>query len=361
PYSGTPFKEFLIENVAYIQQTNPSRASHLAVKNIHQRAIDEARDKRLREAIDQRAAALIEEAIANSEVLLPKASEEMKAVVQQKASALIEEAIKNVEPPRLEETSSEIKSIVKEKAGGVIEQAVRDVEVLPLQQAPENVRIAAKQAASRFIEGAVVDVGNQNQGSVWDKINPDAIGAWGKDSSQWLLSFSPLELMPRDYGMIGLLILALLALLTVKIAGRNKAGQAKKEVSTVDPLKEPDSRMAKVSEQKTVLEKGEDDWMEKRKYRRVNCDFPVSLILDKVKPISAMVKNISLGGAYALCNDIKLLRLGDKCQFKCHFFDGNLDHGINGMVEVVRIRSARGLGLKFYDLDQKSMNYLLKF
>jgi len=72
-----------------------------------------------------------------------------------------------------------------------------------------------------------------------------------------------------------------------------------------------------------------------------------------------MVKDISLGGAYAVCNDISLLRvLGDRSQFKFNFASKDPNFPIYGKAEVVRIRSNRGLGLKFFDLDQSSASYL---
>ena len=356
PYDQSPFREFLIENVAHIEQSEASEASVMAIENIHRRAIIKARERRLQEAAQQRADALIEEAIQNSGyVTLNTASEQVKAVAQQRASALIEEAVKTAEAPRLESASNETKTIAKEKAGGVIEQAVRDVEVLPLQRAPENIRIAAAKAASRMIEGAVIDAESQSASRKAGGLFPffTQLANW----SEWI-SFP--ELTTKDYVIAGLIALLLALLLREKVRGRTKPSGLPKKASTINvSLKQLEKEMAEFEKATSGSQK--KAWSEKRKYPRVDIDLPVSLILDKVKPISAMVKNISLGGVYALCNDLKLLRLGDQCQFKIGP-DANDPHFmVYGEAKVVRIRSSRGLGLRFTELDQNSINHLSKF
>ena len=207
PYSGTPFKEFLIENVAHIEPSTSDEVSHLAVRNMHQRAINKSRSQRLQRAAEEQANVLIEEAIHNSGyITLNGASDEVKAVIQQRASALIEEAVITAEIPRLEETSSEVRSVAKEKAGGVIEQAVKDVEFLPLQRAPEGVQIAVKQAASRLIEGAVIDVKTQ-----MGMRNISIILPFTMDFKSWWESVSSsLTMTTKDYIIGALLILMLI-------------------------------------------------------------------------------------------------------------------------------------------------------
>ena len=128
----------------------------------------------------------------------------------------------------------------------------------------------------------------------------------------------------------------------------------------------PESKAAATSSLKELekeLEEFEKEsvWAEKRKYPRTDKDMPISLTIDKVKPISAMVKNISFGGAYALCNDLKLLRLGDQCQFKLGPTRDDPQFMVYGEAKVVRIQSSRGVGLRFSELDQNSVNYLSRF
>lgn len=365
PEYGRPFREFLIENVAHIEQTDPDEISHLAVRNIHQRALNKARDQSLREVVDQRAVALIEQAMQNSKALsLDGASDQVKAVAREKASVLIGEAVKRAETPGLIDASTEIKSIAQLKASGVIEQAVKDVETLPLRNAPEGVQKAAKKAATTLIEGAVVDAETQTRRrSSGTKHFTPALSAI-LDGSRWKDFFTGLELTAKD-GMIGgLLVLMLLVLLREKARKREKIQAAKKHEALASRLKELDSELEafdKVTTRKKSPRVEEESWMEKRKYTRVKREFPVSLILDKVKPISAVVKNISLGGAYCLCHDVSLLKLGDRCGFKSSFLDTDVNFGVNGTAEVVRIRPDRGLGLKFSDLNEESLNYLLKF
>lgn len=355
-YSGTPFKEFLIENVAHIEPSTADEIPHLVIRNMHQRAINKSRSQRLLKAAEEKADALIEEAIQNSGyITLNGASDEVKAVIRQRASALIEEAVITVEVPRLEETSNEVKSIAKEKAGGVIEQAVKDVELLPLQRAPEGVQIAAKQAASKLIEGAVIDAKALSRARNIGIILPVNIDFKSLESA-----FSGLTFTTKDYIIGVLLILMLTMLLREKVSTRKKSAESEKGTPPVSPLKELEKELEELEKESPTRER-ERVWAEKRKYPRIEKDLPLSLVLDKVKPISAMVKNFSLGGAYALCNDLKLLRLGDQCQFKLGPFSDDQPFMVYGEAKVVRIRSSRGVGLRFSELDQNSLNYLSKF
>lgn len=361
---GQPFREFLIENVAHIEQTDPDEVSHLAIRNIHQRAINRIQDQQLQEAANKRAAALIEEAIQKSEASsLNGAPARVKAVVQEKASAIIGEAVKKVDTPELINVSTEIKSIAQEKATGVIEQAVKEVEVLPLQRAPEGVQKAAKKAASTLIEGAVTDVETQTQ--LQAQKRSGLISSWVSmiNFENWRSVISNFDLTIKDGIIAGLLVLMLLILLREKERNRIDLVGTRKEAALASTLKELDEELEQYDRDLTQRKSGRpvESWTEKRKFTRVKRELPISLILDKVKPISAMVKNISLGGAFAICNDIKLLKLGDHVEFRCDLEDMNAHFGINGKAEVVRIKSNRGLGLKFVDLDENSINYLLKF
>ncbi|MCK4882620.1 MAG: PilZ domain-containing protein [Candidatus Omnitrophica bacterium] len=357
PDYGKPFREFLIENVAYIEQTNPNEVSHQAIKNIHQNVINKFRGQDLQEEVNKKAAVLVEDAIQNSEALsLNGASDEVKAIAQEKASALIGEAVRRAETPELIGASMEIKNLAEEKDSGVIEPAVKDVEILPLQNAPEGVQIAAKKAATTFIEGAVIDVETQIQSQLPSE--KGLVFTWPVmiNFSNWENLSSNLQWAREDGIIGGLLILVLLMLLREKSRKRKKVLKAEKKTVLALTLKELDKELADFDEELTKKK----HWAEKRKYTRAKREFPISLILDKVKPISAIVKDISLGGAYAICNDIKLFKLGTRCEFKSKLIDAGLDFGIKGMAEVVWIRSTRGLGLKFFQLDEDSLNYLLK-
>lgn len=364
PDYGRPFREFLIENVAHIEQTNPDEVSHLAIRNIHQRAINKARDQSFQDAANKTAAALIERAIQNSENLpLNGISDKVKAVAEERASALIGEAVKRVEPPELIDSSTEIKSIAQEKASGVIEQAVKDVEVLPLQEAPEGVQTAAKKAATVLIKGAVIDAETQTQRQLGSRGNSIVTWPVTINFSNWESLFSGLKLTVKDVIIGGLLILVLFLFFRENVKDSGSGLETKKDGAFASTLKELDKELEEFDKELTQKKPSQQEaaWREKRKYTRVKREFPISLVLDKVKSISAVVKNVSLGGAYAICDDIELLKLGDRCQFNSSFVDKNLKFGINGKAEVVRIRSNRGLGLKFSDLDENSLNYLLKF
>ena len=295
PDYGRPFREFLIENVAHIEQTNSNEVSHTAIKNIHQNVINKFRGQDLQKEADKKAAALVEDAIRNSEAL------------------------------SLNGASDEIKNLDEEKASRVIEQAVVNVET-------QTQRQSSSEEVSVFTWPVMINFSN------WENLSSNL---------QWA----------REDGIIGgLLILVLLMLLREKSRKRKKVLKAEKKTVLASTLKELDKELADFDEELTKKK----HWAEKRKYTRAKREFPISLILDKVKPISAIVKDISLGGAYAICNDIKLLKLGTRCEFKSKLIDADLDFGIKGMAEVVRIRSTRGLGLKFFQLDEDSLNYLLK-
>jgi len=333
----SPFKEFLIEDIINIEQSSPDEVSQLTIRNIHQRAINRASSRRIQEAVDKRATELLEEAIQSSEVTsLDKASDKVKKGAQKKASAIIEEAILSVETPLLSEISAESKIIAEEKAGSVIEQAVKIVEVFPLQKAPDGVQIAAKKAASVLIGEAVMDAKERNK-------------------SKWL------SLTVRDQVIGGALILLLVLLFREK--RKNRTSDVKSDKTLTSSLKEIDEELKKFDQtlgQDEESEEQEIEWTEKRVHNRAFWNFPVSLSLDgENNPIIGMVKDISLGGAYAVCNDISLLRaLGDKSQFRFNFSSKDPNFPINGKADVVRIRSNRGLGLKFSNLDKRSISYL---
>lgn len=330
----SPFKEFLIENIINIEQSSPDEVSQLTIRNIHQRALNKASSGKIQDAVTLRATELLERAISSSGDAT--ASNEVKAVVRKKASALIEEAVKSAETPRLDEISVESKSIAEEKAGSLIEEAVRMVEVSPLQNAPAGVQTAAKEAASVLVDGAVMD-------------------AKAQDRSKWFI------LTVKDQIIGGSLILLLVLLFWEKRKNRTAGDESSKVLTS--SLKEIDEELKKFDqtlERDEESEEQEKEWMEKRAHKRVEWNFPISMSLDdENNPIFGMVKDISLGGAYAVCNDISLLRtLGDRSRFKFKFSSKDPNFPINGKVEVVRMRSNRGLGLKFSDLDQSSIGYL---
>ncbi|MBN1870447.1 MAG: PilZ domain-containing protein [Candidatus Omnitrophica bacterium] len=366
PDYKSPFREFLIENVAHIEQTNPDEVSHLAVRRIHERAIQHAREQRFQDMVNERAVALIEEAILDSEELtsLKGATDKVKAVAQEKASVIIGEAVKSIQTPQLIDTSTEIKSIAQEKASGVIQQAVKDVEVQPLQNAPEDVQIAVKKAATTLIKGAVNDVETQSkiQREASVKTDPVVTKPRRINGLTWMNPADASSFSKKDGVIAGCLILMLLLLLREKMRKRKGIVEATEDTKLASTLKEIDREledMGKGAAQDNLSELKEK-WIEKRKSTRTRMELPVSLILEKFRPISATIKDISLGGAFCLCNDVKLLRLGDQCQFKCRFVDMNSGLSIKGTAEVVRIQPNRGLGLKFHELDERSMNYLLK-
>ena len=371
-----PFREFLIENIANIEQSSPDETSQLAVRNIHQRSINNSYNKKVQDAVNKRANSLIEDAIQSSESFsLQSASDEVKAAVQKKASTLIEEAVNSVDTPLLENAPQKVKEIAKKKAGGLIEEAVKDVEVSPLRDAPEGIQIAAKRAATILIEGAVKDVRGQGRDM---PINVEGVPISAENAATMLVkeivrdvkslnlsqpltppgakliepvevhvsdpqpASSVLVLTAKDQIIGGLLILLLYALLWIKIGDRRKASGITAEGIIA-----------------ALLEK-EQTWTERRKYRRVKRKFPILLNLDNILPIFAKVKNISLGGAYAVCDDAKLLRLGDQCQFSLTSPKNRIDPDfkVNCKARVVRIRPDHSLGLKFFDLDQSSFNGL---
>lgn len=332
----SPFREFLIEDIINIEQSSPDEVSQLTIRNIHQRALNKASSGKIQDAVTLRATELLERAISSSGDAAT--SNEVKAVVQKKASALIEEAVKSAETPRLDEISVESKSIAEEKAGSLIEEAVRMVEVSPLQNAPAGVQTAAKRAASVLVDEAVTDAKAQD-----------------RSKSKWFI------LTVKDQIIGGSLILLLVLLFREKRKNRTAGDESSKVLTS--SLKEIDEELKKFDQtlrQDKESEEQEKEWMEKRAHKRVEWNFPISMSLDdENNPIFGMVKDVSLGGAYAVCNDISLLRtLGDRSRFKFKFSSKDPNFPINGKVEVVRIRSNRGLGLKFSDLDQSSIGYL---
>jgi len=329
----SPFREFLIEDIINIEQSSPNEISQLAIRNIHQRALNRANTGKIQEAVDKKASEMLHEAIQSSEVITyEKASDEVRSVAQEKASVIIGEAVINAKTPRLDEVSADVKTVAEEKASSVIEQAVKILEVFPLQSAPDGVQIAAKQAAAVLVGEAVEDAREKRSAiDVKDLI-------------------------------IGILALSLLLLLFQVKRKNRKESKDDSNQALKSSLKEIDEELKKFDQ---TLEKDEDSegqetqWTEKRAHKRVQWSFPVALSLDELNPIFAMVKDISLGGAFAVCNDTSLLRtLGDRSQFKFNLSSKDPNFPIHGKAEVVRIRSNRGLGLKFFDLDQNSISYL---
>jgi hypothetical protein len=97
---------------------------------------------------------------------------------------------------------------------------------------------------------------------------------------------------------------------------------------------------------------------EKRSHPRVQWDIPVSLHMDHAKPVTAVIKNLSLGGAFAVCDDFMLFKPGVQGRFNLSLSDKDRTLAINSKVEIVRVTPDRGLGLKFLDLKGNSLNYL---
>jgi len=165
----------------------------------------------------------------------------------------------------------------------------------------------------------------------------------------------------KDF-IIGGLAVALLFLLYQVTKKNQKDSKNKSDQVLTSSLKEIDEELKKFDQtlgEDEGTQRQEKKWTEKREHKRVQWNFPIALSLDENNPIFAMIKNISLGGAFAVCNDISLLRtLGDRSQFKFNFSSKDPNFPINGRAEVVRIRSNRGLGLKFLDLDQSGTSCL---
>jgi len=331
----SPFSEFLIDDIVNIEQSSPDEVSQLTIRNIHQRAVNRAQSGKIQAAIDRRATELLEAAMQNAGVVtLEMSSDEVRGFAREKASAIIGEAVRSAEIPRLDQISLETKSIAEEKAGILIEQAVRTVKVSPLKSAPNVVQVAAKQAADVLVGEAIISV----------KAKDSRFKLTGKDQ------------------IIGVLLVVLLVLLFREKRSKQKDGDTKSDQVLTSSLREIDEELKKFDQKLGQDESSEGEnkgWAEKREYKRVPWNFPIALSLDENNPVFAMIKDISLGGAYAVCNDVNLLRsLGDRLQFKFNFSSKDPNFPINGKAQVVRIRSNRGLGLKFFDLDQVSVNHL---
>jgi len=269
----------------------------------------------------------------NSKVItLDKASDEVKLIAQEKASAIIGEAVRSAEIPQLDQISIEAKSIAEEKASILIEQAVKTVKVSPLESAPGGVQLAAKEAAAVLVSEAVINVREEK----------------------------PVSNI-KDF-IIGGLAIVLLFLLYKVMKKNQKNSKKGSDQVLASSLKEIDEELKKFDqtlEEDGGTEEQKRQWTEKREHKRVQWNFPISLSLDENNPVFAMVKNISLSGVFAVCNDISLLRtLGDQSQFKFNFTSKDPNFPIHGRAEVVRIRSNRGLGLKFLDLDQSGTSHL---
>jgi hypothetical protein len=174
------------------------------------------------------------------------------------------------------------------------------------------------------------------------------------DLRNWWFTLPDLTFTARDH-MIGVLLILLLGiLLREKINNRRKSEMISSSLEDLE-------RELEIFEQETSKRKRKRPRFEKRKCPRVDTDLPISLVLDKVIPIAAIVRNISLSGAYALCNDLKLLSLGDQCQFALGPNMNDPSFSVHGKAKVVRIRSGHGVGLQFSGLDQKSLRSLGRF
>ena len=82
-----------MKDIINIEQSSPDEISQLAIRNIHQRALNRANSGKIQAAVDRRATELLEAAIQTSEVTtLERVSDEVRTVAQEKASAIIGEA-----------------------------------------------------------------------------------------------------------------------------------------------------------------------------------------------------------------------------------------------------------------------------
>jgi len=363
PGYDRPFREFLIENIANIEEVSANEISLLAVRNIHQRAINASKNRLIEESATKRAAEIIGEAILNTEInFLGDASAEVQAVAQQKASTLISEAVKSVRTPRLNETPAEVRAIAKEKAGNLIEQAVKVVEEQPLRKAPISVQIAAKKAATVLIEEAAVDPQVRRQ------VNPSTYSSGlfsyiARELFLMKLRYLNIGIPIRDQVFGGLILLMIAFLFIEKQKNKKRFMEMAQRQVPITPAQVPGkSEQAVVSEEEESQEEEEESWYEKRDSPRVDCDFPLSLIFNKMSLIPVVVKNISMSGAFAICKDIDLLRrLGDQCQFQFGFTSDESQVPLIGKAEVVRIKSDREIGIKFSELSEESLNSLHEF
>ena len=303
----SPFKEFPIEDVAHIELSNPEEVSPLTIKNIRERTLDTVQSRKIQDVLDKR------------------------------AEELFKETPQSPETGFLEKSSDEVETVVPESANTVIEESVKTVEASSSQKASDSVQEAAKQPTILVIGDTGIDANNQDKG-------------W------WFFS----GLTVKDQIAGGLLILLLVLLYREK--RRKSEAVTGSDMTLTSSLKQIDEELKKLdpsAEGDGATEEKKEQWEEKREYKRVQWNFPVSLRLDDSNPVLAMVKDISPGGAYAVCNDANLLRtLGDRSKFKFTFASRDQNFLIKGKVEVVRIKSNRGLGMKFFELDQGSTSYL---
>ena len=403
-----PFREFLVENVANVIPSSPDEASQAAVQNIHQRSVNEAAHVRLQEAAQKRADVLIEEAIQNSELLslggtseevravvrekvsaligeavkdndilsLADAPEDVKVVAQEKANVLIGEAVKSAEPPHLDQAPNHVRLIAQQKAGGLIEQAVKTVEISPFDKAPEGAQLAAKKAASILIKEAFLDE-EVKKSRFWSSPDAPVIQLRKTASPENKSLFSLMAFIMKDPLSGGLLAFLFVLILILMVRGRKMALAVRKEEefepvleqAVVQQSPQAVNSDAAAGQSPTVVAaaqeattptdaQAEAGLAEKRSHPRVQWDIPVHLYLDNIKPVTAVIKNLSLGGAYAVCNDFALFKRGDRCRFNLNLSDKDARLAINSDVEVVRLKPNRGLGLKFIDLKGNSLNYL---
>lgn len=404
-----PFREFLVENIANVIPSSSDATSQAAVQNIHQRSVNEALHARVQEAAQKRADELIEEAIQNSELLslggtsdevkaavrekvsaligeavkdndilsLADAPEDVKVVAQEKANVLIGEAVKNAEPLPLDQAPNHVRMMARQKAGGLIEQAVKTVEVSPFDQAPEGAQLAAKQAASILIKEAFLNE-EVKKSRYWSSPDAPEIQLRKTVPPENKSLFSLMVFIMKDPVSGGLVAFLFLLILILLVRSRKAALAVRKEeefepvleqaavqqspqavnasAASGEPLKEATVAMAQ--EAAHIDAHAEAGLTEKRSHPRIQWDIPVNLYLDNIKPVTAVIKNLSLGGAYAVCNDFMLFKRGDRCRFNLSLSDKDARLAINSDVEVVRLKPNRGLGLKFIDLKGNSLNYL---
>ena len=403
-----PFREFLVENIAEVIQTGSSQSGSLVIGNIHRWASNEANNARLQETVQNRANELIEQAIQNSKVLsidgvsdevkaavrekvsaligeavkdndmqlLGDASAEIQALAQEKATVLIGEAVRNVETPALDKTPAQIREIAQQKAGGLIEQAVKTVEVSPFHVAPEGARLAAKQAASILIEEAFLDEkAKRSRPSITSGLDAPSIilrHAVPKDDKTFFSVLGSVAMNPLTGGLLALFfVLIVIMVVRIRIAANairaedenepqpeNSNAAAPSEPVLVSAEQQPPAEVTPAVHADVSAPEMEAEKAEKRSHPRIQWDIPVDLHMDKIKPITAVIKNLSLGGAFVRCNDFFLFKAGDCCRFSLNLSDKDPNLAINSTVEIVRINPSRGLGLKFLDLKGNSFNYL---
>jgi len=398
-------REFLIENIADIEQEMDSRISRLAVMNIKLRS-ERISNSRIKKAAMDMAAFLVENAVKSSELKsLDKVPDEVKTAVIAQANILIEEAVKGTK-------IQSVKKAAEEKAVDVIEEAVKSTNVQPFKEMPSSVKTAAEEKATVVLEEAVksVKLGEASSGIktaandlavslVENALNAESLAEASsslKSAAQKIASVliaeavknaeiqadkrSALELkrakeggaiassnVPesviyvlslKDQILLGSIILLLGLLLLEKIKQRKREGfvihakETEKESEETQPVE-----IKKVEPEK--YETVELDWSEKdrRKHDRIEGIFPIliSLPLKKLKPVYGEIQNLSLGGSYVICNERRLLKPGKICKFKIALKKDDAKCNVEGRAIVVRTILKRALGLRFFDIDRAGL------